>query len=94
MIVVRLEKLPDQLQDDLHRLFQSPGYAVLVQVAEAQVKLHQAKALELATTAAKGSPLKIEASEVNILAAAKYSSFLDTLAIIKETKSYVNVKLT
>jgi hypothetical protein len=94
MIVARIEPITEKLQDDLRRLFQSPGYSVLVQVAEAQVKIHECEALRNAAIAAKSAPMKMDVADAELQKAARYLSFLQTLNEFKETKSYVTVKLT
>ena len=95
MLEARLENLNGETQDKLRRFLTGELFGVLTRVAKDQASLHQVNALRAAVEAAKGSPLKIEATGACLQAAARYATFVDVLTEFKEqTTPFQTVKVT
>lgn len=97
MIDCREEPLTLQEQDKLVKWLGQGECSTLIRVAQGKLKLEACKVLPEAMDAAdptKGFPLKIEAANAHLLAAARYRIFLDVLNEFKAQKTFNTVKLS
>lgn len=93
MIVCDQIDLPAEKAKELRNWLDKGALNILIAVAEAQVKYHEALALNNATEA-KTRPLKLSISDTEIEKAVRYQTFLDVLREFVEKQEFRTTKLT